>query len=121
MHPSRRRSEARDRSSRRWPVTRPAVSGSAGIVMRIGSTPADAAPDPSRFAAEVLPRLQGVVLRDIASVAGLSLTRAAQIRNGAVIPHPRQWPALAGLPDGSPPANPSGRGSGRRGPTLFRP
>ena len=79
---------------------------------------ADAAPDPRRFQAEVLPKLQNIVLRDIAAATGLSITRAGQIRNGRVVPHPSHWAELAALADTSTGANPMRRGSGRRAVTA---
>jgi CRISPR-associated endonuclease Cas1 len=73
------------------------------------------APDPERFKREILPLLQDVILRNVAQAIGGSLTQAAKVRRGALIPHPRHWQALADLcTNNTEPANPLRRGSGRK-------
>jgi CRISPR-associated endonuclease Cas1 len=53
--------------------------------------------DPERYRRVILPRLQGVILRDIAAITGTSLNACMHIRKGRTIPHPDLWPALAAL------------------------
>jgi len=50
--------------------------------------------DPDAFRREVLPAIQAISLSRIARATGLSVTHAASIRRGRVIPHPRHWDAL---------------------------
>lgn len=54
-------------------------------------------PDPDIFFRDVLPRIQGVPLRRLAEVTGLSFTHCGQIRRGLKVPHPRHWEALRAL------------------------
>lgn len=53
-----------------------------------------AKPDASVFRTEILPRLQGVGLRELANATGLSRAYCCLIRNGEKIPHPRHWDVL---------------------------
>ena len=49
------------------------------------------------FRRDILPGLQGVMLRRIMEATGLSKRFASQIRNGLAVPHRRHWPSLATL------------------------
>jgi hypothetical protein len=53
--------------------------------------------DPHDFETVILPALRGVLPTDIAAATGLSVKTAYGIRAGSKVPHPRHWPALAGL------------------------
>jgi CRISPR-associated endonuclease Cas1 len=50
--------------------------------------------DEAWFRREVLPRLDGVPLKELADVISLSLTACSRIRAGKRVPHPRHWQAL---------------------------
>jgi CRISPR-associated endonuclease Cas1 len=50
--------------------------------------------DPESFRREILPRIQGVPLLELARMSGLSLPYVSQIRRGLRVPHPRHWPSL---------------------------
>ncbi len=54
-------------------------------------------PDPAQFRLEILPGLDGVPLKTIASVTGLSKQYAGLIRRGSVVPNSRHWSALRGI------------------------
>jgi hypothetical protein len=69
---------------------------SRSIADRWGLRPEDL-PDPEAFNRDILPRLQGVVLREIARVTGYSVAHAGHIRQGKIVPDPRVWPQLAEL------------------------
>jgi CRISPR-associated endonuclease Cas1 len=58
---------------------------------------AEDVPDPQAFSRDILPKLQDVVLREIARVTGYSIAHASHIRQGKFVPDPRHWPALAVL------------------------
>jgi hypothetical protein len=49
---------------------------------------------------EVLPKLDGFSLKEIAAATGLSLAACSRIRAGAKVPHPRHWGALLLLVEG---------------------
>jgi hypothetical protein len=49
------------------------------------------------FRREVLPRLDGFSLKEMAEVTGLSLAACSRIRSGARVPHPRHWDAFVSL------------------------
>jgi hypothetical protein len=51
--------------------------------------------DPQSFRREILPRIQGVPLSELARATGLSLLYASQVRRGIRIPHRRHWLALS--------------------------
>jgi len=51
-------------------------------------------PDPARFRAEMLPKIQGVLLTDLAEATGLTKSACSRIRSGKTVPHPRHWEAL---------------------------
>jgi CRISPR-associated endonuclease Cas1 len=51
--------------------------------------------DPESFTREILPRIQGVPLSELARMTGLSLLYVSQIRRGVKVPHPRHWPSFA--------------------------
>jgi transcriptional regulator with XRE-family HTH domain len=53
--------------------------------------------DPEWFRRDVLPRLAGVKLAEIAEATGLSKSYASQIRAGKFTPHVSTWAALAEL------------------------
>jgi transcriptional regulator with XRE-family HTH domain len=53
--------------------------------------------DPELFRREILPRLAGVKLSEIAEAAGCSKAYASDIRRGKWTPHVSTWPALAEL------------------------
>jgi CRISPR-associated endonuclease Cas1 len=57
----------------------------------------DVAYDPELFRREILPRLQGVKLAEIAKAAGCSKASASDIRRGKWAPHVSTWAALARL------------------------
>jgi CRISPR-associated endonuclease Cas1 len=57
----------------------------------------DKASDHDTFARDILPRLEGVSLRDIANATGLSEGYCSFIRNGRKTPHRRHWKVLARL------------------------
>lgn len=46
---------------------------------------------------EVMPRLDGYSLSQIAKATGLSLAACSRIRAGTRVPHPRHWEALSEL------------------------
>jgi len=52
--------------------------------------------DPEQFTREILPKLQGVPLRKIMDITGLSLRYCSLIRRGEKVPHPRHWAVLCG-------------------------
>jgi CRISPR-associated endonuclease Cas1 len=77
--------------------------------------PAEDDANPDHFTKEILPKLQNVLLRDIARVTGYSLGHSGNVRKGSAIPDPRHWDALLELcTDGAEQANPLRRGSGRQ-------
>ena len=53
--------------------------------------------DPEWFRREILPRLAGVKLSEIAEAAGGSKAYPSDIRRGKWMPHVSTWSALAGL------------------------
>jgi len=53
--------------------------------------------DQAWFQREVLPRLNGFSLKEIAAATGMSLAACSRIRSGARIPQPRHWNILARL------------------------
>jgi hypothetical protein len=53
--------------------------------------------DPELFRREILPRLAGVKLSEIAEAAGCSKASASDIRRGKWTPHVSTWPGLATL------------------------
>jgi hypothetical protein len=53
--------------------------------------------DEAWFRCEVLPRLDGFSLGEMAEATGLSLAACSRIRSGARTPHPRHWDSLFGL------------------------
>jgi hypothetical protein len=53
--------------------------------------------DEAWFRREVLPKLDGFTLREIADATGLSLAACSRIRAGARVPHPRHWEALLAM------------------------
>jgi hypothetical protein len=53
--------------------------------------------DPDLYRREILPRLQGVKLTDIAQAAGISKGFASNVRAGKYVPHVSTWAALAAL------------------------
>jgi hypothetical protein len=54
-------------------------------------------PDPEAFSRDILPKLQGVVLREIVRATGYSLAQASHIRQGKLVPDPRLRPDLTKL------------------------
>jgi CRISPR-associated endonuclease Cas1 len=66
------------------------------LAERWGLRPEDV-PDPDAFTREILPKLQSVVLSEIARVTGYSIAHASHIRHGRVVPDPRLWSALGRL------------------------
>ena len=58
----------------------------------------DAVYDPELFRREILPKLAGVKLSEIAEAAGCSKAYASDIRRGKWTPHVSTWGVLAGLP-----------------------
>lgn len=56
-------------------------------------------PNPEVFVQEILPLIQGVPLRRIATATGLSRHYCSLIRRGLRLPHPRHWDALHSLAD----------------------
>jgi hypothetical protein len=57
--------------------------------------------DEAWFQREVLPRLDGFSLKEIAAATGMSLVACSRIRCGARIPHPRHWEVLFALVEGA--------------------
>jgi predicted transcriptional regulator len=53
--------------------------------------------DPELFCREILPRLAGVRLSEIAEAAGCSKAYASDVRRGKWTPHVSTWAALARL------------------------
>jgi hypothetical protein len=53
--------------------------------------------DPGLFRREILPRLAGVKLSEIADAAGCCKASASDIRRGKWTPHVSTWSALAAL------------------------
>jgi hypothetical protein len=53
--------------------------------------------DADWFLREVVPKLDGYSLSQIAKAAGLSLAACSRIRAGTRVPHPRHWGALTAL------------------------
>jgi hypothetical protein len=53
--------------------------------------------DEAWFKREVVPRLDGFSLKEIASATGLSLVACSRIRSGSRVPHPRHWDSLLAL------------------------
>ena len=53
--------------------------------------------DEAWFRREVLPKLDGFSLKELAAATGLSLVACSRIRSGARVPHPRHWDALKRL------------------------
>jgi hypothetical protein len=49
------------------------------------------------FQREVLPKLDGFSLKELAAATGLSLVACSRIRSGARVPHPRHWETLLDL------------------------
>jgi hypothetical protein len=56
--------------------------------------------DAAWFRREVLPRLDGFSLKELAAATGLSLVACSRIRSGARVPHPRHWNSLLALVEG---------------------
>jgi len=54
-------------------------------------------PDPEVFRCEILSGLRDHKIADLVAATGLSELYCSQIRLGKRVPHPRHWPALAGL------------------------
>ncbi len=54
-------------------------------------------PGPEVFEQEILPSLQGVSLKDMATATGLSIDYCSKIRRGLKVPHPRHWPAFRAI------------------------
>ncbi len=50
--------------------------------------------DEAWFKREIVPKLDGFTLKEIANATGLSLAACSRIRAGAKVPHPRHWEAL---------------------------
>ena len=57
----------------------------------------DGAAERAIFRKEILPRLSGIPVRQIARAAGISLRYASMIRRGLHIPHPLHYAALERL------------------------
>jgi hypothetical protein len=53
--------------------------------------------DSDRFRREILPRIQTLSIRRLATATGLSLRYCAQIRNGERVPHEMWWLPLEEL------------------------
>jgi hypothetical protein len=53
--------------------------------------------DETWFRRDLLPRLDGFSLKEMAAATGLSLAACSRIRSGRRTPHPRHWEALANL------------------------
>ena len=53
--------------------------------------------DPELFRGDILPRLAGVKLSEIAATAGCSKASASHIRRGKWTPHVSTWTALTSL------------------------
>jgi CRISPR-associated endonuclease Cas1 len=53
--------------------------------------------DPAHFRTVILPKLQGLPLRQLAVVTGMSTTTCSLIRRGRQVPHPRHWQPLLDL------------------------
>ena len=76
----------------------------AKIVQRMHDQPAwgaehGAEADPDVFRQEILPRLNGVTLRAMAKVTGLSEGYCSFVRRGIKVPHRRHWISFAQLGD----------------------
>jgi hypothetical protein len=56
--------------------------------------------DEAWFKREIAPKLDALLLKEIAKATGLSLTACSRIRAGARAPHPRHWDALVALISG---------------------
>jgi hypothetical protein len=56
--------------------------------------------DETWFRREVLPKLDGFSLKQLATATGLSLVACSRIRSGSRVPHPRHWFNLHALTDG---------------------
>jgi CRISPR-associated endonuclease Cas1 len=57
--------------------------------------------DPEWFRQEILPRIQGVALSELADGTGLSLVYVSQVRRGLRVPHRRHWSALLAVSESS--------------------
>lgn len=55
--------------------------------------------DEAWFKREIMPKLDGISLKEIAEATGLSLAACSRVRSGARTPHPRHWDALRQLAD----------------------
>jgi hypothetical protein len=53
--------------------------------------------DEAWFKREIVPKLDGFTLNEIAAATGLSLAACSRIRASAKVPHPRHWQALSQL------------------------
>jgi hypothetical protein len=51
--------------------------------------------DPGVLASEIRPVIRSVPLSDLVRASGLTAGYLSLIRRGAMVPHPRHWPALA--------------------------
>lgn len=51
--------------------------------------------EPSVFRGEILPTIQGVPLKALMEITGLTKGACSRIRAGKTVPHPRHWAALA--------------------------
>jgi hypothetical protein len=60
--------------------------------------------DETWFKREIMPRLDGFALKDLAAATGLSLVACSRIRAGTRVPHPRHWHALTALVNGMRPS-----------------
>jgi len=60
------------------------------------------APDRIEFKRDVLPRIRGVPLNELAKTTGLSLQYCSLIRGGLYVPHPRHWDVFRRLGEKSP-------------------
>lgn len=56
--------------------------------------------DEAWFRREVLPKLDGFSLKEMADATGLSLAACSRYRTGARVPNPRHWEALRALVEG---------------------
>jgi len=56
--------------------------------------------DEAWFRREVLPKLDGFSLKEMAGATGLSLAACSRVRSGARLPHPRHWDSLLLLIEG---------------------
>lgn len=70
--------------------------------------------DPTYFRTEILPKLEGLPLRQLEVVTGMSTSTCSLIRRGRQVPHPRHWQPLLEL------TTRAGRGAASEPATALR-